>query len=528
MIHIRMVAALVLTVSPAALWAQDVTANAKIQSVTLFPWGAQVVRQVNVSAEKPQQIIVPGLPEDTRIDTLRVAGEGLQIGALSLIDDRRPPSDGAEDPAVVSAKAEVDRLEDVLADKLEDVAQIRLQALAAQDRVQFLSGLSTQGMDAAQALSLAQQVAEESLAARTTALKAEAAARRADDALAPDRKALESARQTLAAVQNPSDDGDVLRATVQGTGVMTITTYVDNAGWSPSYDMHLDRASGQVTLDRYVSVHQASGEDWQGVDVTLSTARPSERADPTYLPPLLRRSGPPVELMAAPKALARSADMAMMEAPVAEGMGAQMQGMVLTYHYAQPVDIRDGVEALRLSLDQMTLPADIRAQAVPVFDDRAYLMAEIKNGTEILLPGPVTRYVDGAMVGGGQLDLVAAGDTFDLGFGAIDGLTLSHVVEDRIQGQAGLISKSSQQSETTRIEVKNLTNETWPMRVLDRVPYSEQDSLKITYSADPAPTTEHPDDRRGVLVWDFDLPPQDSQLIRVQTDLNWPDDEVLR
>ena len=57
------------------------------------------------------------------------------------------------------------------------------------------------------------------------------------------------------------------------------------------------------------------------------------------------------------------------------------------------------------------------------------------------------------------------------------------------------------------MQIENLTGEVWPVRVMDLVPYSEQEELEITYTADPDVTEENVDGKRGVLAWDFDLEP---------------------
>jgi hypothetical protein len=83
-------------------------------------------------------------------------------------------------------------------------------------------------------------------------------------------------------------------------------------------------------------------------------------------------------------------------------------------------------------------------------------------------------------------------------------------------------------SETVMIEVENLTDTAWPLRVLDRVPVSEQEDLEITWSATPEPTGEDVDDMRGILAWEFDLPAGDTQTIRLETAMQWPEGKVLR
>lgn len=525
-------AALLFTAAPAALFAQTVEAPAHITAVTLFPWGAQVTRTVEISGDGAQEVIVPGLPDGTRIETLRVKGNGVKVGAVTLIDAREPATEPLTSPALEAARAEVERLELALAEKEDAVAAIRLRAEAARERAAFLRGASTQNVAPDQLAALAQTVGAGILAANQEAQAAEVEAKAADRALKPDREALEKARKALAALENPNTDSDALLATVEGAGQLEITTFTDAASWTPAYDLRLDRTSGTLAVDRYVSIAQNSGEDWAGVDLTLSTARPSERMDPGHIWPERLEFGPPdAPVGGLPKMLTRGmvqAD-AYAPAPVAETAAMEMQGMTVTYRYGTAVDIRDGVEALRLKLDQLELPVELLAEAVPMLDETAYLVAEVSNDTgQILLPGSATLFLDGAVVGMTDLGLTAAGDTLRQGFGAIDGLRLKRVVVDKTEGDRGVISKSNERREQVRIEVENLTAEAWPVRVIDRVPYSEQEDLTIDYSATPAVSAENYDDGRGLLEWRFDLAPGKTQTVALDTTIGWPAGQVLR
>src|SRR4030095_5858559 len=48
-----------------------------------------------------------------------------------------------------------------------------------------------------------------------------------------------------------------------------------DAGWRPLYDARLDSEAGHVELAQLGEVQQRTGEDWSGVALTLSTARPA-------------------------------------------------------------------------------------------------------------------------------------------------------------------------------------------------------------------------------------------------------------
>ena len=76
--------------------------------------------------------------------------------------------------------------------------------------------------------------------------------------------------------------------------------------------------------------------------------------------------------------------------------------------------------------------------------------------------------------------------------------------------------------------MENLTGEAWPLRVLDQVPYSEQEDLVITWNARPRPTETDVDDQKGILAWDSEIAAGASQTIILNYSLEWPDGKVLR
>ncbi len=533
------------TTAPTALLADTLTAASKVAQVTLYPWGASVVRVVEVTAPAGvHQLIVPDLPYYTDAGSLRVAGQGVSVGAVNLQTDRLPVAETAPDPAIAAAEAEVARLEDVVADHSAAIAAIRLEVDAANRQVAFLAALKQGDSASAEDLrALSQMVAEEGLAASRAAFSAEAEAKAAERTAKPDIVALDKARQALAALRNPDiEDHATLIAAVEvgadGKGTVEITTFTSDASWQPVYDVRLTRvgaAKPSLSLERGVLVSQYSGEDWRGVDLLLSTARPSDQSEPSIVYPWLRQIGPfepELQMEAAPRFESKSmADtmMGLVAPMVVESAAMEMMGATVTYHYGAPVDIRDGVESLRLKLDTLTLVPEVLAEAVPSMDETAFLVSKAVNDSgQVLLPGEATLFLDGAMVGLAGLPLTAAGADLRMGFGPIDGLVLTRTVPAKTEGDRGVISKTNQQNETAVLTVENLTGEVWALRVLDRVPYSEQEDLAITYKATPAATEADVDGKRGVLAWQSTLAPGKTQTIRIETTLSWPIDQILR
>ncbi|KFI29130.1 DUF4139 domain-containing protein [Paenirhodobacter enshiensis] len=528
--RLPLICALMLSAAPAALMAAPIERPATVTAVTLFAQGAQVTRTVEIPAGAgTAEFLIPGLPDGTDAATLRVSGEGVQIGAVTLIDGRAPSAAPTDSPALIAARDRVAQLTAALADKTDAVAAIRAEAQAARAEAAFLEGASTQGTPATGLADLAKTVGQGVLDAERRAIAAEARARTADVALEPDRQALERAKLDLAALEHPARASDSLLVEASGKGRLTITTFVADAGWSPAYDLRLDGAGGKLGIERFATVHQASGEDWPEVALTLSTARPAEQTAASDLPEELVHSGPPMPAAPAPMAMRKADAVMLAAASEADTLTPELQGETLVYRYGAPVRIRDGVEALRLKLDALSAPVTEVAQAVPRLDSVAYRQIEGRNdGEEPLLPGPANLFVGDAMVGTAEVPLVAAGDKFSFGFGAIDGLRLKRIVPQASEGDRGLIAKSNARVEMAQISVENLTGRNWPVRLIDRVPYSEQDALKVSWKADPAPTETDWHDRRGVLAWSFDLPAGQSRQIALTTTIGWPAGEVLQ
>jgi hypothetical protein len=123
---------------------------------------------------------------------------------------------------------------------------------------------------------------------------------------------------------------------------------------------------------------------------------------------------------------------------------------------------------------------------------------------------------------------VAPGGRASLGFGAIEGLRLKRVVPARAEGDRGVFSKSNQIEQTSVLTVENLTAEDWVVRVLDVVPYSEQEELEINFTAVPPVSEQNVDDKRGVLAWDVAVPAGALQKITVVTRESWPEGKELQ
>lgn len=534
----RIIFAALIALLPLALSAETLQVTSRITAVTLFADGARISREVRFDAPVgSHDLLITDLPAATRADLLQLTASAVSLGAFALRHDRLPPRDPVPTAAQQAAKDAVLAAEaDVQAAQLV-LARIDAEVEAHQVRADFLASVKVVGdaMTAEGVQNLARMIGTEMRAARDAALAAALPRPAAARVVAEAEAALARAEAARDALDRGDQDYAALSvaftAAQAGPVVLTLVHYLGDAGWQPVYDLNLTRAGGdKLDLQRAVLVRQATGEDWTQVALTLSTAQPSAQSEPSMLWPELRQIYDPA---AEEPLLQRDAMAEGVAAPVAsaapEAAVAGIEGDVVVYDYPGRVDVASGVEDLRLALDSVTLTPDVQARAVPRYDRTAFVMATFTNTSgEILLPGQAMLLREGTLVGSTWLQLLAPGDEMDLAFGAIEGIRLTRDMPERAEGDRGLLSTSTQIAEKAVLEVKNLTDEIWPVRLLDLVPYSEQEDLEITYTADLAPVEENVDGQRGVLAWEFDLAPGEVRAVVLTHLLSWPGGMELR
>lgn len=524
-------------------FAQTLTADSKITSVTVYGNGAMVTRQAEVTLPPGiSEVIIPDLSTESGFfeaesvfAALRInAPDGVAIVAISAAQDLPASLERLPGAAVQAAQAEVDRLDAAVRDSAAAAEAIRLKAKAAQEQIAALRGIAQtphgdQSIDDLRTLS--QMVGDETLRALQTALQAEQEAAAAELARSDDLKALERARASLAALTPDQEERYDLLLTLNSAGgpaVLEITDFTDLAGWRPQFDFRLTTGeTPKLTVDRRALVIQQSGEDWNGVELILSA---NDLTESVSAGTLYERSQGIVEKRVPQEYADGEGGMAepvIVEEKSSSNFSFDSKGLAKLYRFPVPVNIRSTSSGgTLLSLNQMEFTPEVYAQTAPIWRDLndAYVTADFKNTSEEPIVAAMARlFLDGSLVGIDSIDYIPAGGVATVGFGPVRGLEVTRNVTNKSQGETGLLSVSNQSSELVQIDLNNLSGRDWPVRLQDRVPFSEQDDLKISYTATPPATTENLNQQRGVLEWRFDLPAGQTKQVTLETRMQWPD-----
>ena len=537
--------------------AGEFSLDSAVSAATIYPQGATVVRSMEFSVPAGQHtLLISDIPYEFRRETLQIlGGEGLVFGASRVVSSR-VQLEGLDLEQREHLENKIKSLEAQMLIGQEEAAEAGLIINAATARIKLLDSIGTQQTQGAAAAletdrisvdtltALVSLVGNETLSALQDAQQARVEIAQINRNMEDFRKELQKTREELARLVEPADWSyglalDVTAGADAG-GTLQISYVIDDASWQPVYDFALNTDNERLKMDRKVMVWQNTGESWDGAAVTVSTSTPFDwqrfslpysnlaRFEPPAPPPVqqdLRRMSEAVA------GAAYAAPMVAVEQPaVMAGASVNFQGITATYLLPAGTNVGSNEATTLVTLNSAEFDVELSARAnMGAGNNAAFLIAALTNQSdEPFLPGTATYFRDGAFVTSGEIGMVAAGATAELGFGKVDGLTVSRNILRREDGSSGVLTTSNDRVVEYAFNIENVTNRAWDVVVYDRVPISEQEELVVDWSARPRPTQSNVEGRRGVLAWEFALESGDSKAIKLSYELQWPDGNVLQ
>ncbi len=518
-------------------------AQAPVAEAIIYPDGATLTLRAELDLPAGEHVVMVPYPEADGMGSLpRIAvSEGVVIGALGFRRDVVSEARDLYTEAQEEAAARIDRAEQALETKMDEIEVARVDLAALQAKADYLAAITPPAeATAEEILAIADLVATQTAETRAALLVAKAALRPLEEELSDLKGDLAAVQAALDRLSPPTTENDMLTVEVvvaeAGPVALEMTEQTWAAGWRVDYDVNLDREAGEITMDRKLIVTQDDRRAWADVALTLSTARPNDRIAPSEVYPDMADIFDPDErrpIPMAPRAEMEMADEDMAVAGIVaepapmKTAGLQIDGLAVSYVYPDPVTIAPG-EAAELALDTLTIPADVSIEAAPRWDETAFLMAEFTNETgEPILPGEASLMRDGHFVGRMAIPMIPAGGDEELAFGPMESIRLDTILKRNAEGDAGIINRSSTRVQEITFTVENLSDEPQEVRALFPLTFSEKEDLEVEIVALPAPDETDVDDRRGVSAWDLTLAPGETREVEITITLDWPEGQVL-
>lgn len=307
-----------------------------------------------------------------------------------------------------------------------------------------------------------------------------------------------------------------IKITTNGVGYLDLVVYSRHASWEPFYRVALDSNTNLVTLNSYISVHQRTGLDFNGV-VRTHTGTPIDNISVPSLNPLVARIFEPQPNQYVQRLGNSMSPMVSSDAfvKVVPEMGLVDGPVGITYEGSGAIPSSNSWSSLSLASHQ--IPVTVETTLIPYESKEAWVLAEAQQPVPALLSGKAELIVDGSLTGQSQLSHAGGDDLLAFGFGRSPLITAERQPLVYTEGQTWL--RRNIRSDGYTIEITNGSSQTTTTTVIDRIPISGNERLNITTEISPLPSKNE----EGILTWKITLAPGEKQTISVKYQIQYPD-----
>ncbi len=522
---------------------ETVEIKSKIKNVIVYQQGAQIKRQGDYTVKKGiTELIIRGVSPTIDPNTLQINA----TGSITILDSKHtifypePPVynlNAVELPPKI--KREILLLEDSLFDLSYEIAGLRnrIEVLNNQKRIIENNGTIKGVGKVNDSIPLLQDALKFYIQEMNTINSSLLDLSKADFLLTKKQSRmnnrlleLKNYNTNLQQTAPAFNSGPIheIRITVSAqeaaVGRVTVTYLVNNAGWTPLYDLRSTDNGGTIELTYKAQVFQNTGIDWEETPLSLSTNNPyanktKPNLNPWYLDYYVEQNRYEDQLKARQEEsqMFRAASQPGFDYESEAGVDQSIKALtadqfvttveqLLSIEYAidLPYTIKSDNQRNMVLVKTTSLSTNYIYYTVPKLDLSVYLIAQITNLDELnILPGKATIFHDGSYLGTTYINSAALSDTMNLSLGKTTSLTVSrnlikNATKERVVGDKIL------KTFAYAIDVKNLSKSTVELIVEDQLPVTRNPEIEIEVELI---SKAKQDEVTGFLTWQEKIKP---------------------
>lgn len=528
----------ILTLFPSLLIGEEITLASRVDDVTIYSRSAVVRRVAEIELSKGiHKLAWTNLPSRLIDESVRIeAPDDLHLGDVEIerAFGKKPYSE-----RIVELTKEIERLERVDSSLVDG-----LDVLKAEQK--FIESIQ---------ISSPQTISGELWSGKIETTKWDKALKFVSSRLETTKKGMRELVQKKKAI---ADSLDVLRdklneihgrrprepkrITVEAEVPhfsqyrLMLSYAVPDAGWIPKYEARAIPDKDTVTLFYYAQANQKTGEDWENVSLTFSTAKPFLGAEAPELtawylnleePRIAKGEGLSVTARAPhvqeQEDLGQVLEETVRVRPEAEVVST---GISVLLQVIGAKNILSGKE-LKTLIGSAPLPAEFEYTAVPKLSPHVYLNAKVQNETDYpLLSGAASAFVGSDYVGKSYLANVAPGEEFDLSLGIDPGIEVARELVKKMKSKSGFFGNRERIEYSYRIIIENHRDRNCIINTFDQLPISQNEQIVIKeIEVDPPPLSK---DEKGILHWRLEFGPAEKKELILSFFVEYPKGTKIR
>lgn len=533
------------------LQAEPLSVNSRVSEVTLFPDRALVTRVGSVTLPVGVSVVrFLDVPDSLDKDTLKVNGKGTSPITIASVDYKSIPVPKPASPRYAELETQLEHLESE-----GRLIKLELERLNSQKKlvtqISLDAGIPQKGSDGFRPRT-AQEMKEVLNFVNSSAEAIDAEIEKGQIKERENIRKLQTLRRELEGLGNRIDSKSVVEVTVESKSgseaSLTLTYQIVGASWRPTYNLLTTKGEkgSEFTLDTYGLMNQHTGEDWNDVDLILSTARPALGLNRPEPHPLDLQIFEPRPVGSRQKSMEMSggATMRQQSAPAPmEALDAAMNEIAVEEVTEETAELsKYGSISMRLPR-KITLKSDgseakVKVQsaelkgvsseiAVPYLTSEVYEEAKLINGDAPLLPGEARVFVDGTYIGSKGIEFSPPGKEIYIPIGVSQSIGVVRKLIKKFEDDPGVVRSFRRVTVQYSIEVENYSSIDREVVLLERGIVSQNEKIKITpisfnpeplIEADPVRISKKP----GVWEWHLKVNSKEKKVISYEISVEVP------
>jgi uncharacterized protein (TIGR02231 family) len=325
-----------------------------------------------------------------------------------------------------------------------------------------------------------------------------------------------------------------IQVPIAGNSLVRLKYMAGRTGWSPKYDIHIQNVSDEIEIDYQANVMNQSGEDWENVNLILSTSVPSETQELPSLNPWTlnketRTTNEGFLNQYAPKTVSKStAQQQAGNLKILEGVeynSIEIPDINMEFNIKSRYSIPSNGKPYLVEISKNKATASFAYMSIPKIEDNAYLMAQVTNWEKLnLLEGLTNIYYGDVYIGHSYIRPQYANDTLEISLGQDNKLMVNRIkVKDN--NTKTLFGMNKIESFSYKISVRNTNSTNVKLSLMDQVPVSQDADIKVEISDI---SSAQLDPLSGSLLWKLDLKPGEGKELFVSFQVEYPKDKQIK
>ena len=522
--------------------------NSKINKVTVFLNGAQVFRKATFTLQKGiTEVIFDSISSNINSNSIQVKGKGNYIILDTKYKLYQPPSSYLPPEIPKNILAQLQNIQDSLDVMNFDLEELKFKRDVLELEKQLLVNNNSMKSDSLALLIDAMSFFREKYNnINATLIK-----------LKKEEYLLNKKLQVLQARLNNINNNNAQKyvampayqkyqivVTVSAdeatAGIIDVNYLVNEASWSPTYDLRANGINEPIELTYRANVYQNSGENWDNILLKLSTNNPNKSKVKPELPVWYlnyynpnnyynedrkRSYGGLAKPAASMDAAYQMKEEELSPAETSAFYATMNENLTnIEYDISIPYTIPSDGQNHMVAIKNENLAAKYQYYMVPKLDKDAFLVANIKGFEELnLLPAAANVYFEGTFIGATMLNPDVMGDSLAVTLGRDERISIRRKLLKK-EEKGEFLGDDIMKTFTYELTIKNNRPNDVDIIIEDQIPVASLEEIKvILLSCDKANYTKE----TGMLSWTFNMPAKQNKLMEFKYSVKYNKDKQI-